>query len=52
MKNSPVILAKAHRNLLIVISAGVICALLLAAVMLGGYNPSGRYIAQNVMLSP
>ncbi len=34
------------------IASGVICAVVLTAVMLGGYNPSGRYIAQNVMLSP
>ncbi len=53
MKNSSDIPAKVQiRNLLIVIGSGVIFAMAIAAFMLGAYNPSGRYKAQNVLLAP
>jgi hypothetical protein len=43
---------KEIRNLLLVIGSGVGCALALALMMLYFYNPTGRYLAKNLLLSP
>ncbi len=43
---------KEVRNLLLVMGSAVACALALALWMLYQYNPTGRYLAKNVLLSP
>lgn len=43
---------KQIRNLLLVVGSGVVSALALALVMLVLYNPTGRYYAKKVLLSP
>jgi hypothetical protein len=40
------------RNILAVLGAAVICAILLASVFLYYYGPSGRYLAGNTLLDP
>lgn len=44
--------AKQIRNLLLVVSSGVVAAILLTVSMVYYYGPSGLYIARNVLLSP
>ena len=43
---------KQIRNLLLVLGSGIGCAILLALLFLYYYNPSGTYLARNVLLSP
>lgn len=43
---------KEIRNLVLVISGGVACAMAIALFMLYFYSPSGRYYAKNVLLAP
>ncbi|MCE5317698.1 MAG: hypothetical protein LLG04_10150 [Parachlamydia sp.] len=43
---------KEIRNLVLVISGGVACAMAIALFMLYFYSPTGRYYAKNVLLSP
>ena len=43
---------KEIRNLLLVIGSGIIGAVAVALMMLYYYNPSGSYLAGNVLLSP
>lgn len=40
------------RNILAVLGAAVVCAVLLASVFLYYYGPSGRYLAGNTLLDP
>lgn len=40
------------RNILTVLCASIICAVILASVFLYYYNPSGRYFAGNMLLDP
>lgn len=43
---------KQIRNLLLVLFAGILCAVALTVFMLYRYNPSGRYPIKNVMIDP
>lgn len=43
---------EAIRNLLAILGGGVLCAGLLAGWMIYKYNPSGSYVARNVLLAP
>lgn len=53
MKSSSDISAKQQiRTLLSVIAAAVAFALVIAALMVSGYGPSGNYLLRNVLLSP
>jgi hypothetical protein len=40
------------RNLLVVFGSGLVCALILAGIMLYYYGPTGRYFARYVLLDP
>lgn len=40
------------RNLIIVIGAGMMCALLLTYMMIANYGPSGNYTLSNLLLEP
>jgi hypothetical protein len=40
------------KNLLLVISSGILCALLISLFFVYNYGPSGQYIVRNALLSP